>query len=91
MTLIKESEHQFYIGESPDDISAQIEFEINQGILTILSTEVSESLQGQGIGQKLVAYAVDYAIKNHLKIIPVCPYAKKQFEKHPEYNDVRVF
>jgi predicted GNAT family acetyltransferase len=91
MTLIKETEHKFYIGESPDDVSAQIEYEINQDILTILSTEVSDSLQGQGIGQKLVAYAVEYARKNHLKIIPVCPYAKKQFEKHSEYNDVTVF
>jgi hypothetical protein len=91
MDSIKETDHQFYIGKSPDDVSAQIEFGINEGILTILSTDVSASLQGQGIGQKLVAYTVEYARKNHLKIIPVCPYAKKQFEKHSEFNDVRVF
>lgn len=91
MDSIKDTDHQFYIGESPDDVSAQIVFEINEGILTIISTDVSASLQGQGIGQKLVAYAVEYARKNNLKIFPVCPYAKKQFEKHPEFNDVRVF
>jgi len=87
--MIKETDHQFYIGESPDNVSAQIEYSINGNVLTILSTDVSASLQGQGIGQQLVTYAVEFARKNHLKIIPICPYAKKQFEKHPEFNDVK--
>ena len=87
---IIESDNQFYIGETAENPSAQIEFEISEDILTILSTEVSASLQGQGVGQQLVAYAVDYARNHQLKIIPVCPYAIKQFEKHPEYIDVKV-
>jgi len=87
--MIKETDHQFYIGESPDNVSAQIEYSINGNVLTILSTDVSASLQGQGIGQQLVTYAVEFARKNHMKIIPICPYAKKQFEKHPEFNDVK--
>lgn len=90
MVSIKESDHQFYIGETAEFPSAQIEFEISENILTILSTEVSASLQGQGVGQQLVAYAVDYARNHQLKIIPVCPYAIKQFEKHPEYSDVKL-
>ena len=90
MVTIKEAENRFYIGETPENPSAQVEFQISENVLTILSTEVSASLQGQGVGQQLVAYAVDYARKHQLKIIPVCPYAKKQFEKHPEYSDVKV-
>ena len=88
MANIKETNHQFYIGESSENPAAQIEYKISHNILTILSTEVSEKLQGQGIGQQLVVYAVDYARKNRLKIIPICPYAKRQFDKHPEYGDV---
>ncbi len=90
MAIIKETDHQFYIGESPDNVSAQIEYSIDGIVLSILSTDVSSSLQGQGIGQQLVAYAVEFARKNHFKIIPICPYTKKQFERHPEFNDVRV-
>jgi predicted GNAT family acetyltransferase len=88
--IIKESEYQFYLGETAENPLAQIVFEISEDVLTILSTEVSASLQGQGVGQQLVAYAVDYARINQLKIIPVCPYAIKQFEKHPEYSDVKA-
>ena len=87
MTKIQESDHQFYIGESSLEPLAQIKFEIQGSHLSILHTEVSGSLHGQGIGQQLVAYAVDYARRNQLKIIPICPYAKKQLEKNPQYND----
>jgi hypothetical protein len=90
MPDIKVTDNQFYIGESPEEPLAQIKFEILGEILTIFHTEVSDTLHGQGIGQQLVAFAVDYARKNQLKIIPVCPYAQKQFEKNPLYSDVLV-
>lgn len=90
MANIKETKHHFYIGESSESPSAQIEYVISENILTILSTEVSASMQGKGVGQHLVAYAVEFARRNQLKIIPVCPYAIKQFEKHPDYGDVKL-
>ncbi|MFC0605784.1 GNAT family N-acetyltransferase [Winogradskyella pulchriflava] len=52
-------------------------------------TEVDESLKGQGVGYKLVETAVDYARKNNLKIMPLCPFANAVFKKRSEYNDVR--
>lgn len=52
-------------------------------------TEVDESLQGQGVGYKLVEASVDYARENNLKIMPLCPFANAVFKKRSEYNDVR--
>lgn len=51
-------------------------------------TEVSEALRGSGAGLKLVAAGVDYARKNHLKIIPLCPFAKSVFDRKAAYRDV---
>ncbi|MEZ4803034.1 MAG: GNAT family N-acetyltransferase [Gelidibacter sp.] len=52
-------------------------------------TEVSDKLKGQGVGYKLVAAAVDYLRDNHLKVIPLCPFAAAVFKKkHDEYADV---
>lgn len=51
-------------------------------------TEVGPELKGQGAGKKLVEQAVEFARKNDLKILPLCPFAKSVFEKTPEYNDV---
>nr|WP_315150490.1 GNAT family N-acetyltransferase [uncultured Flavobacterium sp.] len=51
-------------------------------------TEVNEGNNGKGFGKKLVAKAVEFAREKNIKIIPLCPFAKKVFDKTPEFRDV---
>ena len=51
-------------------------------------TEVSEDFAGKGVGKKLLMAAVDYARKNEVKIIPLCPFAKSVFDKVEDIRDV---
>lgn len=51
-------------------------------------TEVNPAFNGKGVGKKLVMAAVEYARKNDLKIIPLCPFAKSVFDKTEEIRDV---
>lgn len=49
---------------------------------------VREELSGQGVAQQLVDRVVEKARQDGLKIVPVCPYAKKRFLEHEQYADV---
>jgi hypothetical protein len=51
-------------------------------------TEVSEALKGQSIGKQLLMKLVDFARKNKLTVLPLCPFAKSVFEKLPAIGDV---
>ena len=51
-------------------------------------TGVPKELGGMGVGVELVKRAVEDARKNGVKIIPLCPFAKAQIQKHPEWQDV---
>lgn len=51
-------------------------------------TEVDEAYGGQGVGKNLLIQLVDWARKDNVKVIPLCPFAKAQFEKDPEIRDV---
>lgn len=51
-------------------------------------TGVPDALRGQGAGQALVQRAVEEARAAGIKIIPLCPFAKAQIEKHTEWQDV---
>jgi uncharacterized protein len=42
----------------------------------------------KGIGTKLLDNAVAFAREKNLKIIPLCPFAKKMFDRKPELHDV---
>ena len=55
-------------------------------MLIIDHTDVNEAYRGQSVGAILVKKIVDYAREHKKSIIPLCPFAKKEFEKHPEYR-----
>jgi predicted GNAT family acetyltransferase len=51
-------------------------------------TGVPDALRGKSAGQALVKRAVEDARAAGIKIIPLCPFAKAQIEKHSEWQDV---
>lgn len=51
-------------------------------------TEVQPANEGKGYGKQMVSAAVEYARANHLKIIPLCTFAKGVFNRTPEFRDV---
>ena len=56
--------------------------------LIIGHTGVLDALRGKGAGQTLVTRAAANARAAGVKIIPLCPFAKAQIEKHSEWQDV---
>ena len=61
---------------------------VNDHTMIIEHTEVDDSLRGQGVGKKLQAELVDFVRKNNIKVIPLCPFAKAQFDRHKDWHDV---
>jgi len=49
---------------------------------------VPDALRGKGAGQALVRRAVEDARAAGISIIPLCPFARAQIDKHPEWQDV---
>lgn len=75
-----------------------IEESVEAGIMTyswagdskfiIDHTEVNPDFKGKNVGKQLVFKAVEFARQNHLKIIPLCPFAKSVFDKEDSIKDV---
>lgn len=51
-------------------------------------TFVDSSYRGQNIAGNLVKEIVDHARKENKKILPLCPFAKSEFENKEEYHDI---
>lgn len=56
--------------------------------LIIDHTGVPDALRGRRLGEALVRRGVEDARAEGKSIIPLCPFAKAQFERHPEWQDV---
>lgn len=52
-------------------------------------TAVPEALKGRGAGRALVQRGVEDARAEGRKIVPLCPFAKAQIARHPDWQDVR--
>jgi predicted GNAT family acetyltransferase len=67
---------------------AAAHYEIADGVITFIHTEVPPELGGKGIGSKLIKGALDQVRAEGLKVIAQCPFVKGYIEKHPEYADL---
>ena len=51
-------------------------------------TGVDESLRGTGVGKALVERLIADARNDGFRIVPLCPYVKALYGRHPEWSDV---
>jgi predicted GNAT family acetyltransferase len=58
------------------------------GLVTLLHTEVPQAFEGQGIGSKLIAFALHDIRERGLELLPICPFVIAYVRRHPEYQDL---
>ncbi|AQG79205.1 GNAT family N-acetyltransferase [Spirosoma montaniterrae] len=61
---------------------------VDDETLALLHTEVDPSLEGQGVGSHLVNGVLEYADRNGLKIVPLCPFVSAYLKRHPDWQRV---
>ncbi len=83
-----DSKGSFFIEEDKEKAAEMTYSKAGSGLIIIDHTEVSDPLRGTGSGKKLVMAAVEYARKNNLKIMALCPFAKSVFDKTESIRDV---
>lgn len=88
---ILEDSNSFYVNDNQGKRIAEVVFVPTGDHLSIIEhTDVDESLKGQGVGKQLVARVVEKMRQQNRKIIPLCPFAKHEFDTTPEYADIRA-
>ena len=72
-----------------DGIEAEMTYSrAGEGLIIIDHTEVPAALRGRKVGERLVRQAIEDARRERISIIPLCPFAKAQIARHPEWQDV---
>ncbi len=72
-----------------DGEEAELTYSIASPALIIADhTYVPDALRGTGTGLQLAERLIVDARAEGVKIIPLCPFVKAQFKKHPAWADV---
>jgi predicted GNAT family acetyltransferase len=56
--------------------------------IALIHTEVSPSVEGRGLGARLVAGALDDIRARGLHVVPICPFVSSYISRHPDYGDL---
>ena len=82
-------ESGFFLAEEDGKRMGYLSYEwANPSKFAIMHTVVEEAFQGRGVAKALVSAAVAFARENGFKVMPVCPYAEKLFQRDDSYSDV---
>ncbi|MGM0125063.1 GNAT family acetyltransferase [Enterococcus sp. AZ194] len=86
---IKEEKNRFVLfNDASKKIGEMTWSDAGEKIMIIDHTFVEPAYRGQKLAEKLVLAGVEKARREHKKIVPLCPFAKKEFNQKPEYDDV---
>ena len=84
------SKGAFYIDKAGQRVAEMTYSRTNATMIIIDHTDVDDSLRGEGVGRQLLNALVDWARSTGTKVLPLCPFAKAQFDKDPAIRDVLV-
>ncbi|MFT3707998.1 MAG: GNAT family N-acetyltransferase [Archangium sp.] len=85
---VKGHRSAFFLEKDGERVATMTMSRVNDHTTMIDHTEVSDTLRGQGAGRELLDAAVAWARGNNQKFIPVCPFAKAQFDKDATIRDI---
>jgi predicted GNAT family acetyltransferase len=78
-----------FVYQNESGASAKMTFsKAGDSMIIIDHTEVDGELRGQGVGEMLVEFMVNYARENQIKVMPLCPFTRSVFEKREDIRDV---
>jgi len=62
----------------------------NPNLVIADHTGTPVSMRGHGVATALVEHLIADARREGFKIDPLCPFVAAQFDRHPEWSDVRA-
>ena len=80
-----ELRYEIWLG---DRLAGEIRYTLDGEVVTMVHTEIDPADEGTGLGQTLVAGALDDVRGQGRRVRPICPYVAKYIARHPEYADI---
>ena len=82
------NERERYEVRVDGELAAFTAYKTRPGIIAFIHTEVEEGFRHRGLGERLIAYALDDARKRELAVLPFCPFVQSFIQAHRDYADL---
>jgi predicted GNAT family acetyltransferase len=80
-----EQRYEAFVGDTRAGFST---YELRPGTVVFLHTEIDPAFEGQGIGSRLAAGALDDVRRRGLSVTVLCPFISDYVRRHPDAADL---
>ena len=88
-TVVDAPERERFVIRVGDRLAGFTVYRRRGKLIAFVHTEIDPEFEGQGLGGRLVAAALDAAREQGLRVLPFCPFVRKYIAEHPgEYLDL---
>ncbi len=81
-------EEQRYEIRVEGELAGFVTYKLRPGQIAFNHTEIDERFEGQGLGSKLIVFALDDVRERGLAVLPFCPFVKAYIQRHREYAEL---
>ena len=71
-----------------DGQTAYVTYARQNGRMTLMHTEVPDTLAGRGIGSALARAVLDDIRRRELRVVPECEFIAGYIKRHPDFADL---
>lgn len=83
---VRHNEAQSHYEMEVDGQIAVADYRREGNTILFTHTGVPSALEGRGIAGKIVKAALDDALAQNLRVVPLCSYVATYIKRHPEYQ-----
>jgi predicted GNAT family acetyltransferase len=82
----EKGQFEAYVG---GELAGFAAYDLTDGGITIMHTEVDEAFEGQGVGSAMVRQMLDLIrADGELKVTVRCPFVNAWLRRHPDYQEL---
>jgi len=86
--IANDADKKRYEIHSDGELAGFVTYRLKAGLIELVHTEIDEEFEGQGLGSRLIAFALDDARERNLAVLPTCPFVNDYIQRHPQYVDL---
>ena len=88
MTFADNPEKDRYELRVEGEVAGRLLYRLRPDLLALNHTEIDDRFEGQGLGSRLISFALDDAREHGLAVLPFCPFVNAYIQRHREYVDL---
>lgn len=88
VTVADDADRERYEIRVDGKLAGFLRYRLRPELIELVHTEINDEFEGQGLGSRLISFALDDARERELAVLPICPFVNDYIQRHRQYAEL---